>query len=284
MAGEQTYSGYVTVAAWVANEMSPYARAANITEKLITAEDPDPGSNTKKFPKSGYLTAYIIGEAAQGTKSAIADTSVTPTMQKVQVYVEPTVESEEFAGSSASMQRLAEEAGKAAAAKFDTDVLALSAGFANSSGTTNTTLTEAKLDTAIYKVRLANQIAQINVALHPTQVRDARQAIIASTATFFQGGANQTLAQQAQRPANGYAGKFLDADVWESTNVPSANAGVDWLGMAFTRHAIACVRRVGYKAMTADDPEYTKRKLSLYGFYGLIEWNDTAGCGIVSKQ
>ena len=284
MANEQVLSNYQTVAAYLAATMVEYYRTAVVMEGLISVEAPDPGSKGKLFRKKGGATAYIIGEAAQGTKSQIVDTGVTPTVQKVQVYFEPTAESEEFSGGQGNPERLKEEAGKAAAQKFDVDALALSSGFSNSSGTTNTTLTEAKLDTAIYKVRLSNTIDRINVVLHPTQVRDVRQAIIASTATFWSAGANQTLAQNTQPTPNGLAGKFLDADVFQSTNVPSANAGVDWLGLAFTKNAICCTKVPGFRSMTAEDPEYTKTKLSLFGFYGLAELMDADGCGVLSKQ
>lgn len=284
MANETEYSNFVTVAAYVASEMSPYFRAAVVTEPLITVEAPVAGSNTKKFGKSGNLTAAIIAESASITKSELTDTSVTPTLQKVAVYVELTDEAESFAGATASMQRLAQEAGLAAASKFDTDVLALSAGLSQSSGTTNTTLTEAKLDTAIYKVRLGNVTGEINAVLHPTQIRDIRQAVIASTATFFTGGANQTLAQTAQRNDAGFAGKYLDVKVYESSNVPSANAGVDWLGMVFTKSAFACVKTPGFKQLTNINVQYALKQLALIGYYGVIEWNDGAGCGVVSKQ
>ncbi len=285
MANEQVLANYNVIAAYLAGTVLPFARGATVLRNLISVKPPDPGAKSATFYKETTVsTASIVGEGSQASKSQLVDTPVTPTTQKMMVYWEPTIEALRYARGHGDPERLKADAGKALGQKFDLDGLALASGFSQSVGTTNTTLTEAKLDEAIYIVGLSDTIEDIVGILHPKQARDIRTSIIGTTATFFTGGANQSVAQHTRADLRGYLGKYLDTDLFQSKNTPSLNSNVDWGGLVLTRNAICCVEDEDVEVMEAVDPEYGKHKISLSQFVGFAELKDAEGCLVVSKK
>jgi hypothetical protein len=245
-----------------------------------------PGSASLKFGTRGNVTVSVTSEAASVTKSTYAESSVSITAQKASAYVELPIEAELFGNDASSLTFLAEDAGAAAADKFDVDALALADSFTLSTGTTNTVLTVNNLKNAPYKVRLGKVKGPLEYILHPTQIKDIQADLITTGAAVFsnpQVGLDILNGQPAEN--NGFAGKIFNLQVFESTNTKSINASVDWAGLCYSpRFAFAAGILGRFVVMNDDIPQQVMRGLSLSMFYQIAKWKDAAGCYIISKQ
>lgn len=292
MAGETVQSGFTTVAAYVAGNISPYFRTNVVMLGNVAAQNfkessgDQPGSKSLIFGKRGAVTVSVTAEAAAATKSTYAETNVSITALKATAYVELTNESELFGNSAASLDYLTQDAGAACAQKFDVDTLALADSFTNSTGTTNTPLTVTKLKDAAYKVRLSKVPGPLVYVLHSTQIRDLQGDIITSTAPVW-GNSQTTLDVLNGQPAasNGRVGSIFGVDVFETTNTKSINAGVDWAGICFNpRFAFAAGLLGRFVTMIGPMPQQVQNGLSVSMYYQVAKWNDGAGAYIISKQ
>ena len=292
MAGETIQSGFTTVAAYVAANMSPYFRTNVVMMNLINTQNfrektPGvPGSNALKFGKMGNVTVAVTAEAASATKSTYTETNLSIIAQKASAYVELTLESELFGNDNSSLDQLASDAARAAADKFDVDALALADGFSASTGTTTVALTVNALKDAPYKVRLNKVPGPLVYVLHPTNIRDIQASIITSGAALW-GNPTTQLDILGGNPAkdNGRVGQIFGVDIYESTNTKSINAAADWAGLCFSpRYAYAAGILGRFITQIVPIPQTGLNGLSLHMFYQLAEWNDGAGCYIIGKQ
>lgn len=292
MAGETVQSGFTTVAAYVASQISPYFRTNVVMMGLIQAQNfrektPGvPGSNALKFGRKGNVTVSVTSEAASVTKSTYTETNVSITAQKASAYVELSLEADLFGNDNASLDQLTADAGLACADKFDVDALALADGFSASTGTTGVVLSVDNLKNAPYKVRLNKIKGPLVYVLHPTQIRDIQSSIITSGAALWGNPTTQLDVLNGQ-PAgdNGRVGQIFSADIYESTNTKSINAAADWAGLCFSpRWAYAAGILGRFITQIVPIPQTGLNGLSLHMFYQLAEWNDGAGAYIISKQ
>lgn len=292
MAGETVLSGFTNVAAYVGANGSPYFRNAVVMLALCQAQNfkeasgSTPGSAALKFGKRGNVTMAVTAEAASATKSTYAETNVSITAQKATAYVELTLESQLFGNDASNHEYLAQDAGAAAADKFDLDTLALANTFTQSAGTTNTVLTVSKLKDAAYKVRLGKVRGPLVQVLHPTAIRDIQADIITSTAPVWGNPQIGLDILSGQAPAqNGRQGSVFGIDIYSSTNTPSINAAVDWAGLCFSPQwafAVGLLGRFIVKAVTV--PQTGVDALAVHFFYQVAKWNDACGAYIISKQ
>lgn len=292
MAGETVQSGFATVAAYVAANISPYFRTNVVMLNLLPAQNfkealpGQVGSNALKFGKRGNVTVAVTSEAASITKSTYAETSVSITAQKASAYVELTLESMLFGNDAANLDYLAQDAGAAAADKFDVDALALASSFTQSTGTTNTVLTVTNFKNAPYKVRLGKVRGPLVAALHPTQIKDLQGDIVTTGAAVWSNSQVNLDILSGQPPqANGRVGSMFNVDLFETTNTPSINAGVDWAGLVFNPQVAIAAGLLGrFVVLQTDIPQTGLKGLSISMFYQVAKWNDAAGCYVISKQ
>lgn len=294
MAGETTYSGFTTVAAYVAAFMSPYFRTNVVMLNLLPAQnfrersDTDPGSNALKFGKMGGLTMSVTSEAASATKVTYSETSVSITAQKAVTYVELTDEASLFGNGQSDLEFLTQDAGRAAADKFDLDSCALFSSFsANVVGTTGVTLTVANLKKAPIKVRLGKVSGPVVYVLHPTQIGDLQDNIITSAAPVWANDQTKLDILDGQPPlnTNGYKGMVLGVPVYETTNVPSINSGADWGGACISPQWAICAGLLGrFRTKIQPLAQTMTDGLAVAMYYNVAIWNDVAGAKIVSKQ
>lgn len=280
MANETEFSNFTTVAAYVAANVAPHFRDSVVTEPWITVEEPTPGSSSKKFNQRGSLTANVTSESAAATKSEYTENSVTLTLQKAVVYVELSHEAESYQSGS-KLQELVSEAGMACAEKFDADALALAAGFSTSVGSTGVDSANTDIKTAAYNLRLAKQIGQIAAFLHPTQVNNIGDDIIASTTVVHGTPGFQELLDMQPKS---FEGRYLGIPIFSSTNVPSANANADWLGLMCSKYAIAALKKPTFTVNVGYNVASSLHELAVIMDYQVGEWQDEAGVGILGDQ
>lgn len=282
MANETEYANITQVAAWVSANTAPHFRAASVMLPLITTETLRPGSKSFKFTQKGSLSMSVVAESSAASKSEYTETAVTLALQKGVVYWELTHEIEEYS-DRAMLTELTQEAGQAAAEKFDTDALALLDGFSNSVGSTGVDLTPAVFKQAAYIARLNDNPASLTAVLHPTQTSDIEDDILTSTAVVYGNPELQQLLSQ-QRPMGGYRGTFLGVPIFETTNAEGINTNADWSGAIFSRYALAAIVGSGFKFTVSPNVPNSTREASLIMDYQVGEFVDVAGCGIVSDQ
>ena len=281
MAGETKVSSLVTVAAYIDANIAPVLRAANVVLGIVYSTQFQQGSNSKKLKSKAAQTAAVVAEAVGATVAEYTQTAGNTLLAKKAVVLnEYSEESELFGGLS--LQELTEEQAMAISAKIDTDVLALSAGFSSSVGTSGVDLTPAQLATAFYTARLANAGGPLVAILHPIQVSDIQQAIITSGAAFWS-NPQEVAIMNGQAQANGWRGSYLGVDVFESTNVPSANAGADRQGMVINpKLAIALGTMGGTRTLINTDVTKRTTLISTAFYYDCKEYLDGAGVAVTT--
>jgi hypothetical protein len=280
MANETEFSNFSTVAAYVAANAAPHFADESIMKGLITVEEPTLGSNAKKFPTKGSLSASVVGEGSAATISEYTESDVTLTLQKGVVYVELSHEAQSYQ-SGDKLSELAQEAGRALAEKFDTDVLALFDGFSGSVGSTGVDMSPATFKSAAYNLRLNKVKGDIYCVMHPTQINDIGDDQLAETATIYGNAAHQDLLDMRPKQMHG---SFLGIPVFSSTNAESINAAADWSGGMFSKYAIAALLKPQLTVNIGLDVQTSIHELSVIMDYQVGEWKDSAGIGIVSDQ
>lgn len=280
MANETEFSNFGgTVAAFVAANMAPAFVAQAVTLPHISAEGFQVDSMSKKFVTAGSLSMAVVGQSAAATKSEYTETSTTLTAQKGVVYVELSIEAQRFT-SEDKLRVLAEEAGRAAARKFDLDVLALSAGFSSSVGSTGVDMTPAAFATGIYTLEAADAVGPYASFMHPITVDDLRQDLIASEA--LQGATGTSLADmQGNNPLKGY---LFGIPVYASTQAPSINTNADRSGMIINKYAIAALQDSQPEVWVNKNVQSGLHQLGVYMFYQVGEFVDAGGVQIVADH
>jgi hypothetical protein len=282
MANETLYALYTTVAAYVAAFTGPYFRAATVAANNVRALNFIPGSSSIKLPKSGALSAATVAENTAASNSQYSETSVTLTAAKVMVLTELSVEAMEFA--KANPDFIAQEQGRAIAAKFDTDALALADGFSNTSGATTTALTIAKIQTALLKLQLGNVPGPYVGMLHPKSVNDVRSDLVASTASVWTNPAEIGL-MGGQPQQNGFSGNILGLPIFQTTNTKSVNTAADWANVVLSpQYAIAAAFHKDVVVDTQWDVTKKTLKICSHLFYDVKEYYDAAGIYLIGAQ
>lgn len=207
------------------------ARAA-IVATPMAALDFFGGSNVKSFPRFDKVTAGLLTEGTDGTFTTMTDTQVSCTLGEIGIGVRMT-DKLEATSSLATIERIANELGKGFADKVDADILAAAASLTDNVGTTTSALTEDQFFQAIYECD-ANDIGGRTLAaiLYPKQAHHLTIAIAGTTENnSVVWGRPEILNQLAPSAPNGYKFTVAGVDVFQSTNVTTANTGEDSVGM-----------------------------------------------------
>ncbi len=282
MANETENSNFIQVAAFVSANAAPHFRAASIAEKLITVDNVPAGSDSTLFKNRGSLSMSTLAESTDASTSEYTETSIQLDFVKGVTYVELSDEAEEFQSEN-RLQLLAEEAGRAAADLFDTSAFALFSGFSQSTGLTGVDVTVAAIKQALYKLDLANAVGKRTVVLHPTAAYDAFGAVLTATGTIYGTGLANAV-QNGQEKNTGFIGDFLNVPFYQSTNVPSINAGADWGCAAFTPYAIGAIKRPNLKIKIGYNVKKLVHEMAVVMYFDVGEWKDTAGCLVLADQ
>ena len=286
MANETLYANYETVAAFLDSAIAPVFRATAIMPNLVHVANFQNKSDSIKLRKAGSVTATAASEATVHTTSQYDETTpATLTAAEIKVYLEVSDKALKFGGSD--LAALARECGTACAIKFDTDALALldSLNGGTQVGASGVDCTPGILLQASYTVRAANVPGPLVYVLHPVQIYDVQDDLIATTASAWSNESMLSLLNGQPPVSNGYVGAFMGIPVYQSTLTESVNAGADWAGGCFSpQYALAA----GFAGSVETKLGYNVAKgvteIGVSMWYDVKEYNDAAGVSIETDQ
>lgn len=286
MALETEYSNYQTVAAYLDTAIAPYFRSANVMANLVHLVNFQDKSDSKKLRKAGSVTATAGVESTDHALSEYTETSpATLLAAEVKVYMEISAKALKFGG--ADLAALAAECGRAIATKFDTDALALldSLHGGTQVGTSGSDCTPGILLQASYTVRAAAIPGPFVYVLHPVQIYDVQDDLLATTASAWSNESMLSILNGQPPLSNGFAGSFLGLAVYESTNTESVNGNADWAGGCFSpQFALAAGFAGGIETKMGYNIKKGVAELSCTLWYDVKEYQDSAGVSIETDQ
>lgn len=277
------------------------ARAALVAAPLVTKRFlPVPGPNSHTFAKFQALSATAISEGT--LHEAAAATTDGVTISAAMIGVDTLLADQLTEGGVDGLtDGVILEMGNAVAAKLETDLLALGAGFSSSVGTSGVALTLAQIQTAIATLETANApTGNVGDAsdfgtpgqaltgpffiLHPKQVEHLRAAIGASGAAFWSTEAASDVlfvnADGEMQKPRGYVGRIFGIPVFQSSLCPTADGGVNRVGMLAVPSAIGLVIKYLAKHETLRDLSTRSMRHGVTSFYGVGELVDAYGVQI----
>jgi hypothetical protein len=199
------------------------------------------GSNVRKGPIWGggadQMAAVADGVAATNTAVSNGSVSVTVARQALQrSATDLAAMTWAFANPAALVQQLATDMVTAARMRFTSIITALAGGFTATAGATTVDFSVTNQFTAMGILQLASAPGPFVEFLHPIQLNDLQTSLRAETGALqFIPATPEMMAIKGQ----GYAGRFLNIDIYVSSTVPSATAGADRAGGLMSYGAIA---------------------------------------------
>jgi hypothetical protein len=256
------------------------------------------GSTTIQVPvvSWGADAMGAVAENASTSNTALATTNVNVTIAR-QALQRQISDLAQLTASGipldVTIDGLASDMIAAYSKRVSQMLCALSSGFSNSVGSTGVDLSVSTFYSAIFRLQLVANDGMFTAVLHPQQINDLVSSLRSET------GPGQYLAatqDQVNAKGPGYRGSLFGVDLFGSTNVPTANAGADYLGMMFSPGALAVATGtaapiVGSTTVVPQSPivvEFERSAASALttivgnAYVGVAEIDDARGVGILS--
>lgn len=259
----------------ITDEVKDALMASVVTPALLDFYDlAGQASKAVQIPKAAKFTAAAVAEGTELANTTLTSTSVTLTSSEVGIQATITDVLEVSDIPAAHGARL-KQLGRAMGDKLDVDICALFGGFSSAVGATTVNITLANLLDAIYTLEVANasDLGSLAAVFHPRQTADIRAELEADQASIYVAGGNPL-----GKAMNGYFGNWFDIDIFQSTNVPTANAAADRAGGIFVRdYALGMVQKWAAKVETMRWAPIRGFVLVATSMYGVGEIEDAAG-------
>jgi N4-gp56 family major capsid protein len=226
-----------------------------------------------KIPKADKFTAAAVAEGTELTNTALTSASVTLTSSEIgiQATITDVLDLSDIpAAHGARLKQL----GRAIGDKLDVDICALLSGFTTAVGSTTVNIALTDLLDAIYNLEVADAagLGALVGVLHPRQTADFRTELEADAASIYVAHPEPSKAQA------GYFGSWFGIDIFQSTNVPTANAAADRAGGVFVRdYALGMAQKWAAKVETMRWAPIRGWVLVATAMYGVGEIEDSAG-------
>ena len=176
-----------------------------------------------------------------------------------------------------------------------TMICALSSSFSTFVGSTGVDLSVTTFYSGMFALQLQSNNGPFTAILHPQQLNDLMSSLRSETGP---GQYLTTTQNQVQAAAPGYRGNLFGVDIFASANVPTANAGDDYLGMMIAPGAIGVATAtaapmVGAPTLPSQSPivvelerDSSSGSTIVVGsaFVGVGELDDLRGIGILSDK
>jgi N4-gp56 family major capsid protein len=277
----------VSYAAIITDQVLDALMAVVVTPALLDFYDlSGEASKAVKIPKADKFTAAAVNEGTELTNTALTTTSVTGTAAEIgiQATVTDVLELSDIPAAHGARLR---QLGRALADKVDVDICALMAGFSSVVGATGVNITLANLLDAIYTLEVADasSLGALVGVLHPRQTADLREALDAESGAVYGGAGFQAALTDGRMSKSqaGYFGNFFGIDIFQSTNVPTANGGADRAGGIFVRdYALAMVQKWAAKVEPMRWAPIRGWVLVATAMYGVFEVEDAAGVEVTT--
>lgn len=272
----------VSYSAVLTDEVLDALMAAVVTPQLLASYDiSGDASKAVKIPKADKFTAAAVNEGTELTNTALTSTSVTLTASEIGIMATVTdvLDAADIAAAHGARLR---QLGRSIGDKIDIDVCALFTGFTNTAGSSGTNIALTHLLDAIYTLENADAggLGSLVFVGHPRQTADLRTEIEADAGAIYQnavGNAN-TGSQVLGKAMNGYFGNWFGIDMFQSTNVPTSNAGADRGGGVFVRdYALGMVKKWGARVELLRWAPIRGWVIVTTANYGVGEVEDSAG-------
>lgn len=191
-----------------------------------------------KIPKADKFTAADVNEGTETQNTALTTGSVTWNCAEIgiQATVTDVLELSDIAAAHGARLR---QLGRALADKVDVDITALFSSFSNSVGATTADLTLTNILDGIYTLEVNDtaSLGSIVFVGHQRQTHDVRTALLAEDGVLLTNasGSPASASGALSKAQGGFFGTWFGVDFYQSTNVPTANAGADRAGGLFIK-------------------------------------------------
>ena len=265
----------------ITDEVKDALMASVVTPALLDFHDlAGMASKAVQIPKADKFTAAAVAEGTELTNTTLTSTSVTMTSSEVGIQATITDVLEVSDIPAAHGARL-KQLGRAMGDKLDVDVCALFGGFGTGVGATGVNISLSVLLDAIYNLEVndASDLGSIVGVFHPRQSADIRTELEADAASIYVQREGQPLRQSK----NGFFGSWFGLDIFQTTNVPTANAAADRAGGIFVRdYALGLVQKWSAKLETMRWAPIRGFVLVATSMYGVGEIEDSAGVNVTT--
>jgi len=271
----------VSYAAIITDEVKDALMAVVVTPALLDFYNiAGDASKAVKIPKADKFTAAAVAEGTELGNTALTSASVTLTASEIGIMATITDVLEVSDIPAAHGARL-KQLGRAIGDKLDVDICALFSGFTSAVGSTGVNITLANLLDAIYTLEVADAagLGSLVAVLHPRQTADLRAELEADAASIYTGKSDSSITKAMA----GYFGDWFGIDIFQSTNVPTANAAADRAGGVFVRdYALGLVQKWSAKVETMRWAPIRGYVLVATAMYGVGEIEDSAGVEVTT--
>ena len=264
-----------TYPAIITDEVKDALMATVITPALLDFHDlSGQASRAVQIPKADKFTAAAVAQGTELLNTKLTSTSVTLTSSEIgiQATITDVVEVSDIpAAHGARLKQL----GRAMGDKVDVDICALFGGFGTAIGATGVNLSLSNLLDAVFNLEVndASELGSLVGVFHPRQTADIRAELEADAASIYVAGGNPL-----GKAMNGFFMNWFDIDMFQSTNVPTANSAADRSGAVFVRgYALGMAHKWAAKIETMRWAPIRGFVLVATAMYGVGEIEDSAG-------
>jgi hypothetical protein len=265
--------------------MSPALVKSVCMMNLMHVEDLPVRSMVKQFRKNGSLTAAALAEStalAIDSNGELTRTAVDATVAKCAISSGLSVEALKF--SDLDAVQIAEEQASGIARFVDDDALGMFSGFSNTVTATSVLTIEDVLSAqfSIYNAKCPNKEIPLAVVVSERGHLNIKTQIVQSGAAMWSN--DQFLSILKGTPAsNCYVGSLGASLQFYATTGHATSGGDTVQGVFHPRWCLAGVFDVQPDVwMNKKGPEGLYQEVVSYYFYDIVEWNDGAGCGLLS--
>jgi N4-gp56 family major capsid protein len=271
----------VSYAAIITDEVKDALMATVVTPALLDyhelAGEP---SVAVKIPKADKFTAAAVAEGTELANTALTSGSVTITSSEIGIMATITDVLELSDIPAAHGARL-KQLGRSIGDKMDVDICALLGDFTAAAGSSGVNIALTNFLDAIYNLEVndAAGLGSLVGVLHPRQTADLRTEFEADAASLYVGSSDSRISKSMA----GYFGSWFEIDIFQSTNVPTANAGADRAGGVFVRgYALGMAHKWSAKVETMRWAPIRGWVLVATAMYGVDTVEDNAGVEAVT--
>ena len=258
---------------------SDYALDANVMLARSRMAPVANGTGTAAFVSTTKGSAAAVTDGTGLSNTALTQANTTVTASEVGILRHVTKKGARFhvRGEAGVHAMTMEDGRKLCLEKMETDACAQWANASTSVGTSGANLTLANLADAVSQAAINKARGPMFFALSTYQSRDARRAVIASSATIlsFIGGASL----MNKSDDTGYVGQFAGHPVYETNLAPAASSdkvgvfSVD--GYAKPENApTGCALGWMPEVEQVDTPQMPGKQIAVTACYGFGEISD----------
>jgi hypothetical protein len=256
-------------------------------KSLFMQADPFGAGRTVQIAKiTDPGAAAAINEATDASNTAIGTDVVTVTASEQAIMATPTdvlSEASEFD----AYEWVREVLVRSLAERLNDQFCGLLGGFSNVTGTSGSPLTLTQFIQAVSALAQRDVPGPYTAILHPVQVFHLQTA----TGGILSGPNNsnflanpqlkQSLMDSVQREA--YAGSLMGVDIWQTSSVPTANAGADRAGAVAAKDAIVWHQLRDFRVELQRDASLRATEIVASYNLGVAEADDTRGQSVITK-